>query len=183
VIAKNLVFLGDQGANASAESWIAGLSLFIAALALASSIWSARSQIKHNRLSAKPHLAASTGTISYVLTLTNHGPGVAGIESYTATLAGNSYDLLVPAQVERLNNDLCEGFIDRPDFEYEVLSKGEYLSPGVTSRTIVPGERLVQQDRDLLIQRLFRMRVEVKATCVYGLLHTSTSVELEADPG
>lgn len=182
MIAKNLILLSDQGTSVSTEAWIAGVSLFIAVLALASSIWSARSQIKHNQLSAKPHLAVATGSLKYILMLTNHGPGVAGIETYTATLGGKSYNLLDPTEVEDFTQDLCEGFSNPPTCEYEILSRGDYLAAGASSRTIVPEEPLHQSDRDILVDRLFRLRIEVKTTCVYGFQHSSTSLEREVDP-
>lgn len=165
---RNLVFINDQAGGFASSEWIAGLSLFIAVLALISAIWSARAQIKHNRLSARPHVEIGVGTLDYVITLHNHGPGVAQIVRFTADFEGTSYNLQDKNGPLRLSKALFSSFKEPRGTTFHVIHPGGYLSPGHTSKIICPEDLYHQSDRDTLISRLATLTISVTTVGVYG---------------
>lgn len=182
MIARNLVVIGEQGSAVSAGDWIAGLSVVVAALAFGFTIWAARAQIRHNQLSAKPHMDVGVGTLDFMLRITNHGPGVACIEAYKANIDGNEFDLLDVEGPEKLFEHLSSELSENNDIRFEVLSKGDYLASGASSVTIAPIHPFSQIDRDRFVPVLKRLRVDVTTKCFYGLTHKSTYSGFGASP-
>lgn len=168
---RNLVVINDQTGGLGASEWIAGLSLFVAILALASTIWAVLAQIKHNRLSALPHVEIGIGTLDHVIMLHNHGPGVAQIMRFTAIFNGISYNLQDKNGPLRLSKALFADFREPRGTTFQVVQPGGYLAASSTSRTMCPEEPYHQADRDLLISRLAVLSVSVSTLGVYGDTH------------
>lgn len=174
VIAKTIVFAEPavSSAGLSASDIVAICSLVVAALALGFSIASAEVQRRHNIRVARPHMDIELGVISYVLKITNHGPGVARFITFSATTKDETFNLLEPAEFYKF----CDWLMSDPEetitIEKNALAVGSYLAPSLSINLILLTTQLVNEDMRRLEERINSVAFNISVASLYDKIYT-----------
>lgn len=149
-------------------------TVFIAVVALITSIWSAGETRKHNRLSFKPNLSISSSFIGSPsddgLFLNSHGPGPALIEDFSMYIGENKLnsltaDTLLDEVRKKLNFTDFYIYITKP-------RSGDVLRPGDRIRLVGSGVgdrfKRLSRPQELRLQEGFKkLKFVIKYKSVY----------------
>lgn len=173
VIAKTIVFAEPavSSAGQSASDIVAICSLVVALLALGFSIAFAEVQRRHNIRVARPHMDISLGVVTYVLRVTNHGPGVARLVAFSATTEGGTLNLLEPSQFEKFCDWLMKDAVEPIFTERNMMVVGSYIAPGLSIDTILLTKNLGDTDKRLISQKINSIEFNISVSSLYGKIY------------
>jgi hypothetical protein len=177
VIAKTIVFAEPavSAAGLSASDIVAICSLVVAVLALGFSIVSAEVQRRHNVRMAKPHVEIDLGANKHLVRLANHGPGVARIQSFTATRGDLSFDLLSMTELWGFCHWLVSGIQNDPiTLSRTCLQKGSYIAPNTHSDIVLSTEELSVPAGLKVMEKLNEMTFSLTVTSIYDKTYAET---------
>ena len=174
VIARTIVFTepGITSAGLSATDVVAICSFIVAVLALGASIAFAEVQRRHNIRVARPHVDIELGVVSYILRVTNHGPGVAKMSALSATIGAKSFNLLEISEFNRFCEWLTEIEGKRVSIQRNILTTGSYVAPGTSVDVISLTSKLSQPDSVALDKKVPYIAFDVSVLSLYERLYT-----------
>lgn len=183
MIAKTIYLANSPGISESISNSdvIAICSLIVAALALGFSIVFAEVQRRYNIRVAKPHMDIDLGTADHLMTLKNHGPGVARLVAFSATAGAKEFDLLTRKDVEAFSRYLGEGIGRSVHLSGQVHAIGAYLAPGHSSNIVSIGESLTAQDQVGLRRRLMSTSFRISVSSIYDKIYTDVHPPIDVE--
>lgn len=177
VIAKTIVYAEPavSSAGLSASDVVAICSLVVAALAFGFSVVSAEVQRRHNVRVARPHLDLVLGLSSSILSVINHGPGVARLISFSATAENRHFDLVSETGLREFCLWLnLAGGRQRDEIQILVTTSKSYIAPNLTKRIIGIPFVLDRTRETSVEQRLSSVVFEISYSSIYEKVYTDT---------
>nr|WP_154583184.1 hypothetical protein [Stenotrophomonas pavanii] len=182
MIAKTIVLAEPAASSAghSASDIVAICSLVVALLALGFSIAFAEVQRRHNIRVARPHMDIELGVISYVLRVTNHGPGVARLVAFSATTEGRTFNLLDPSEFYEFCDWLMDDPIEQISIERNALAVGSYIAPGLSVDTINLTKKLGAADTIRIDEKTNSIEFNISVSSLYDKIYTDYHAPIRA---
>lgn len=174
---SNTPLLGESAASSDV---VAICSLVVASLALGFSITFAEVQRRHNIRIAKPHMDIDLGTSTYLLRITNHGPGVARLVSFTGTAEGRNFDFLVRKELA----DFIEWVSDDFEFPANIVrnapTTGSYLAPHSSLDILSNLSAIHVKDQAKIGAKLTLIKFTISVSSIYDKIYSDVHEPLRA---
>lgn len=169
-------------ADLSASDIVAICSLAVAIAAVVMSKAAIAAQRRHNILSARPHFDIDLGVISYVLRLSNHGPGVGRLRAFTGIVDGRTFNFLKENDL----HEFCEWLIvgmgsTRIKMRRNCFASGASVAPNLSAEILALDCELNKSDINLLGMRLKQVTYHLSFSCIYEKVYSDVHKPLLQD--